>query len=71
MKLFKKIICKIWDIFNLPRFSQMPLKVKVMKNIEMNKEQGVSRKFIGIKLSKDYFDIATKRIENYFTGKEK
>lgn len=39
--------------------------------IEMNKEQGVNRKFIGIELSKDYFDIATKRIENYFTGKEK
>ena len=30
MKLFKKIICKIWDIFNLPRFSQAP-KVKIPK----------------------------------------
>lgn len=30
MKLFKKIICKIWDIFNLPRFSQVS-KVKTPK----------------------------------------
>lgn len=30
MKLFKKIICKIWDIFNLPRFSQVS-KVKIPK----------------------------------------
>lgn len=30
MKLFKKTICKIWDIFKLPRFSQVP-KVKIPK----------------------------------------
>lgn len=30
MKLFKQIICKIWDIFKLPRFSQVP-KVKISK----------------------------------------
>lgn len=30
MKLFKQMICKIWDIFNLPRFSQAP-KVKIPK----------------------------------------
>lgn len=30
MKLFKQIICKIWDIFKLPRFNQAP-KVKVPK----------------------------------------
>lgn len=30
MKLFKKIIYKIWDIFKLPRFSQVP-KVKIPK----------------------------------------
>lgn len=30
MKLFKQIICKIWDIFKLPRFSQVP-KVKIPK----------------------------------------
>lgn len=30
----KEMICKIWDIFKLPRFSQMPLKV--MKNIKKN-----------------------------------
>lgn len=30
MKLLKQTICKIWDIFNLPRFSQVP-KVKIPK----------------------------------------
>lgn len=30
MKLFKQIICKIWDIFKLPRFSQVP-KTKIPK----------------------------------------
>lgn len=30
MKLFKQIICKIWDIFKLPRFNQVP-KVKIPK----------------------------------------
>lgn len=30
MKLFKQIICKIWDIFNLPRFSNSP-EIKIPK----------------------------------------
>lgn len=31
MKLFKQLICKIYNIFNLPRFSQ-PSKTKRQKN---------------------------------------
>ena len=31
MKLFKQMICKIYDIFKLPRFSQVP-KVKTPKH---------------------------------------
>lgn len=30
MKLLKKIICKTWKIFNLPKFSQTP-KIKISK----------------------------------------
>ena len=30
MKLFKQIICKIWDMFKLPKFSQVS-KVKILK----------------------------------------
>ena len=30
MRLFKQLICKILDIFNLPRFSQVP-DVKIPK----------------------------------------
>lgn len=36
MKLFKQIICKIWDIFKLPRFNQVPkIKIPKYKNFEV------------------------------------
>ena len=35
-KLFKQMICKIWDIFKLPRFSQVPnVKIPKCKNFEV------------------------------------
>lgn len=33
--------------------------------LEMNKEQGVDRDFIGIEMDKEYFDIAKSRIYDY------
>ena len=36
MKLFKQIISKIWDMFKLPRFSQVPnVKIPKCKNFEI------------------------------------
>ena len=36
MKIFKQIICKVWDIFKLPRFSQVPkVKIPKCKNFEV------------------------------------
>ena len=36
MKLFKQMICKIWDTFKLPRFSQVPkVKIPKCKNFEV------------------------------------
>lgn len=36
MKLFKQMICKICDIFKLPRFSQVPkVKIPKCKNFEV------------------------------------
>lgn len=36
MKLCKQMICKIWDIFKLPRFSQVPkIKIPKCKNFEI------------------------------------
>lgn len=66
MKLFKKIICKIWNIFNLPRFSQVPKvkipKYKIPEVVPTNEYK---------KRMKEYLkDVDFNDVEIYINGKE-
>lgn len=66
MKLFKKIICKIWDIFNLPRFSQAPKvkipKCKIPKVVLTNEFKKSMEKYLE--------DVDSIDIKIYINGKE-
>ncbi len=66
MKLFKKIICKIWNIFNLPRFSQVSKvkipKYKFPKIVPTNEYKKNMKKYLK--------DIDFNDIKIYINGKE-
>ena len=66
MKLFKKIICKIWDIFNLPRFSQPPEieipKCKIPEIIPTNEFKKNMEKYLK--------DIDFNDVKIYINGEE-
>lgn len=66
MKLFKKIICKIWDIFNLPRFSQVPkVKISKYKNFEVVPTDEYKKRM------KEYLkDVNFNDVKIYINGKE-
>lgn len=66
MKLFKQIICEIWDIFKLPRFNQAPkVKIPKYKNLEVvptNEFKNNKEKYLK--------DIDFNDVKIYINGKE-
>lgn len=66
MKLFKQMICKIWDMFKLPRFSQAPnVKTPKCKNFEVvptNEYKKIMGKYLE--------DVDFNDVKIYINGKE-
>lgn len=66
MKLFKQIICKIWDIFKLPRFSQAPeVKTPKYKNFEVIPTNEYKKN-----MGKYLNDVDFNDVKIYINGKE-
>ncbi len=66
MKLFKKMICKIWGIFKFPRFSQAPkVKISRYKFPEVVPTDEYKKRM------KEYLkDVDFNDVEIYINGKE-
>ncbi len=61
MKIFKHVICKIWNTFNLPKFSQSPeIKISKRKTFEIVPTKEYQR------IMNEYF----KDFKVYVNGKE-
>lgn len=66
MKLFKQIICKIWNIFKLPRFSQVPkVKIPKYKNFEVVPTNEFKKN-----MKKYLKDVDFNDVKIYINGKE-
>ena len=66
MKLFKQIICKIWDIFKLPRFSQVPeVKTPKYKNFKVIPTNEYKKN-----MGKYLKDVDFNDVKIYINGKE-
>ena len=65
MKLFKRIICKMGDIFNLPRFSKVS-EIKIPKFPEIVPTDEYKR------MMREYFkNINFKDVKVYINGKQR
>ena len=66
MKLFKQMIGKIWDIFKLPRFSQVPkVKIPKYKNLEIVPTNEFKKN-----MEKYFKDVDFSDVKIYINGKE-